>query len=163
MAEYWDIYDRDRNLTGRTIRRGDPFQEGEYYVCCDFWIMNSAGQLLISRRHPAKKRGGLWEFGGGGVLAGETTLQAVVREVGEELGLRVTEKEPRLLATYANKNYFLDVFLIRRDVRISDLRLQPEEVTEAKWVTEEELFRMMDSGELIHSDAVRYQLYRHLI
>lgn len=45
MAEYWDIYDKDRNLTGKTIRRGDAFEEGEYYVSCEIWLVNSDGKL----------------------------------------------------------------------------------------------------------------------
>lgn len=30
MAEYWDLYDADRNPLGRNIKRGDAFAEGEY-------------------------------------------------------------------------------------------------------------------------------------
>ena len=41
MAEYWDLYDADRKPLGRTIKRGDAFAEGEYYVCCEVWIQNS--------------------------------------------------------------------------------------------------------------------------
>ena len=66
MAEYWDLYDADRKALGRTIRRGDAFAEGEYYVCCEVWVQNSEGKLLLTQRHPDKKAGGLWEFTGGG-------------------------------------------------------------------------------------------------
>ena len=115
MSEYWDLYDAERKPLGRTIRRGDAFAEGEYYVCCEIWIQNSKGELLLTQRHPDKKAGGLWEFTGGGVLAGETTGQGAIRELEEELGLSVQESELELLETYQQKNYFMDIFVVRKD------------------------------------------------
>lgn len=60
MSEYWDIYDENRVKTNRTIKRGDPFAEGEYYVCCEIWIMDvSSNCLLVTQRHPGKRLGGM--------------------------------------------------------------------------------------------------------
>ena len=87
MKEYWDIYDKNRIFQNRTILRGTPFQNGEYYVSCEVWFQNSKGEMLVTLRNPNKKAGGLWEFVGGGVLAGETTAQAAVREIKEEIGI----------------------------------------------------------------------------
>ena len=47
---------------------------------------------MITQRHPDKKAGGMWEFSGGGVLAGETTKQAAVRELEEEIGISIEEE-----------------------------------------------------------------------
>ena len=104
--EYWDLYDKDRNPLGRTHLRGEEFNEGEYYVCCEIWVVNSEGKLLTTKRHPDKKAGNMWEFVGGGTLAGETTKQSAVRELFEETGIRVAEDELTLLSTYTRKNYF---------------------------------------------------------
>ncbi len=49
------------------------FGDGEYYVCCAVWFQNSNGAMLLTQRNPNKKAGGLREFIGGGILAGETT------------------------------------------------------------------------------------------
>ena len=68
MDEYRDVYDKNRVFQNRTILRCDKFKEGEYYVCCEVWLKNSKGELLITLRNPNKKAGGLWEFIGGGVL-----------------------------------------------------------------------------------------------
>ena len=85
--ELWDLYDSERNPLGRTHVRGEAFAEGEYYVCVEVWIRNAKGEFLIQKRHPDKKAGNQWEFVGGGTLAGETTLQSAVREIGEETGV----------------------------------------------------------------------------
>jgi len=163
MAEYWDLYDADRKLLGRTIKRGDVFAEGEYYVCCEIWVQNSEGKFLMTQRHPDKKAGGLWEFTGGGVLAGETTKQAAVREVQEELGIRIEESELTLLEVYQHKNYFMDIFVVKKDVNVSALTLQPEEVVDAKWVSHEELLHMIAEKQTVWSVGLRYEKYCNLI
>jgi len=159
MAEFWDLYDENRNLLGRTIKRGDAFAEGEYYVCCEVWMHNSEGKLLMTQRHPDKKAGGLWEFTGGGVLAGEATKQAAVRELQEELGVSASESELSLLEVYQHKNYFMDIFVIKRDVDTASLKLQPEEVVDAKWVSREELLRMIEEKHVVWSVGLRYGMY----
>ena len=163
MAEYWDLYDADRKSLGRTIKRGDAFAEGEYYVCCEIWLRNSEGKFLMTQRHPDKKAGGLWEFTGGGVLAGETTKQAAVREVQEELGIRIDESELTLLEVYQHKNYFMDIFVVKKDVNVSALTLQPEEVVDAKWVSHEDLLRMIEEKQTVWSVGLRYEKCCNLI
>lgn len=159
MAEYWDLYDADRKTLGRTIKRGDAFADGEYYVCCEIWIQNFNGQLLMTQRHPNKKAGGLWEFTGGGVLAGETTKQAAMRELEEELGVQVNESELTLLEVYQQRNYFMDIFVVKKDVDTTTLVLQPEEVVDAKWVSHEELLQMIEEKQTVWSVGLRYELY----
>ena len=159
MAEYWDLYDADRNPLGRTIKRGDAFAEGEFYVCCEVWMQNSEGKLLITQRHPDKKAGSLWEFTGGGVLAGETTKRAAVRELDEELGISIKEAELSLLEVYQHKNYFMDIFVIRKDMDPKTLALQPDEVVDAKWVSQEELLQMIEEKQVVWSVGLRYGMY----
>lgn len=53
-------------------------------------VIRRDGHLLLCRRPPHKRHGGLWEFPGGKLEAGETLLQAARRELGEELDVRVT-------------------------------------------------------------------------
>lgn len=163
MAEYWDLYDADRKPLGRMRKRGDAFAEGEYYVCCEIWIRNSEGKFLITQRHPDKKAGGLWEFTGGGVLAGETTKQAAVRELKEELGVNAEESQLSLLEVYRGKNYFMDIFVVKSDIDIAALVLQPEEVVDAKWVSHDELLQMIEEKQTVWSVGLRYEKYCGLI
>jgi len=117
----------------------------------------------MTQRHPDKKAGGLWEFTGGGVLAGETTKQAAVRELYEELGVHAEESELSLLEVYRHKNYFMDIFVVRRDIDVNTLTLQPEEVVDAKWVSGEELLRMIEEKQVVWSVGLRYGQYRELL
>ncbi len=161
--ELWDLFDSERRPLGRTHVRGTEFSEGEFYVCSEIWVMNSLGEFLTTRRHPAKKAGNQWEFVGGGTLSGETTLQGAVRELSEETGIIIAESELSLLATYANKNYFQDIYILHKDVEIKDLVLQEEETIDAKWADDAEIRRMISTGEFVRSVGIRYNLYRERI
>ena len=160
MEEYWDIYDENRVFQNRTIRRGDTFKDGEYYVCCEVWFQNSKGELLITQRHPDKKAGGLWEFLGGGVLAGETTIQASVREVKEEIGVTIAENKLSLLHIYRQKNYFMDIYFAKMDIDVQSLILDKNETINAKWVSKEELQVMIKNEEIVRSVARRIDMLK---
>lgn len=159
MAEYWDIYDANRELTGKTIKRGEPFSENEFYVCCEVWMMNSKNQILVTQRHPDKKAGGQWEFTGGGVLAGETTLLAAIREVEEELGVRLDEADLQLFDVYKHKNYFMDIYVVRKDLQENEITLDKDEVVDYKWLTKNELEQLIEEGKMVYSVGVRYKKY----
>ncbi len=90
MEEIWDIYDENRNLTGKTIKRAEyinKIKENEYHLVVHIWIKNDNNEWLISKRTPNKHFPLLWECTGGSALAGEESLTAALREVKEELGI----------------------------------------------------------------------------
>ena len=77
MAEFWDIYDAERRLTGKRHRRGDPLLEGEYHLVVHIWVRNSTGAFLITKRADGKEPfPGKWECTGGSALAGERSRGA---------------------------------------------------------------------------------------
>ena len=77
-------------------------------------ILNTRNECLLSLRALHKHQGGKWEFPGGKLEAGETPLQALCREVLEELDLHITQARPLLITThaYADKQVTLDVWLV---------------------------------------------------
>lgn len=159
MAEYWDVYNENREFTGKTIKRGEPFGENEFYVCSEVWIMNSKNQMLITKRHPDKKAGGQWEFTGGGVLAGETTRLAAIREVKEELGISLKEAELELLEVYKHKKYFMDIYVVRKDVPDDEIVLDENEVINWTWASEREIEQLIETEKMVHSVGKRYEMF----
>ncbi|HTR00897.1 MAG TPA: 8-oxo-dGTP diphosphatase MutT [Candidatus Acidoferrum sp.] len=79
-------------------------------------ILNDDNEVLLALRPSHKHQGGLWEFPGGKVEAGEKVDDALARELMEELNLAIEAPQPFLVTEhdYADKHVKLDVWLVRR-------------------------------------------------
>ncbi|MBN46609.1 MULTISPECIES: 8-oxo-dGTP diphosphatase MutT [unclassified Methylophaga] len=77
-------------------------------------ILNNDEQVLIARRHAHQHQGDLWEFPGGKREADETRLQALQREIQEEVGLQVEQADPlmQIVHDYPDLQVELDVWLV---------------------------------------------------
>lgn len=75
-------------------------------------IRGDDGRVLIARRPDDKHQGGLWEFPGGKVEEGEPVLEALARELHEELGIVVRTAQPliQIAHDYPDKHVLLDVW-----------------------------------------------------
>ena len=154
MEERFDVYDKNRIKTGETMLRGEKSEEtgkewfrSVVHIC----IINLQGEMLIQKRQDSKHSWpGMWDVSvGGGVLAGETPCEAAEREVREEIGLEIDFSPLRPAFTVNFSRGFDDYFVIVKDIELSGLVLQQEEVRAVKWADCTEIFRMIDSGEFI--------------
>lgn len=77
-------------------------------------VVNAAAQVLVARRPEDRHQGGLWEFPGGKVEAGEDPRAALARELHEELGITVQGARPliRVRHDYPDKAVLLDVWRV---------------------------------------------------
>lgn len=139
-----DIYDAQRKLTGRTHRRGTRWKKGEYGLVVCVWVYDGKGNVLMTRRAPEKTVPGTWENSGGAAKAGETSLQAIVRELREETGISARPEEFELIDSGTDQNTHYDYYCLRRYVPIEQVVLQPGETDDAKWVSLPEVHRMIE-------------------
>ena len=77
-------------------------------------ILDPQRHILLTSRAQDSHQGGLWEFPGGKVEAGESLRDALSRELAEELDIRIGRTEPLLEVRhdYADKSVFLDVHVV---------------------------------------------------
>lgn len=162
--EIWDIYDRHKQPTGRTMIRDDWHMEpGEYHLTVLGVICSKEdGKYLITQRKMNKPWApGSWEIPGGGVSAGETSEEAIVRELKEETGLDVSSAEGGLVFTYKRENpeeknnYFVDVYRYIMDFKPSDVKVQVEEVEGFAIVGAEEIEKIAEQGKFLHYDSIK--------
>ena len=146
--EYNDIYDKDRNLTGRTHLRGTHWGKGEYGLIVCVWVYDGKGKLLLTKRAKEKSFPGTWENSGGAAKAGETSRQAIARELFEETGLRAQEDEFELLSSERNRNNHYDFYCLKRKVALEEIVLLPGETDGVQWASMEQVRRMVRDGEI---------------
>ncbi len=77
-------------------------------------IRDSRGRILLTKRHDHVHQGGLWEFPGGKVEAGEDVYAALKRELHEELGITPDSARPliRVKHDYDDRSVLLDVWYV---------------------------------------------------
>ena len=73
-------------------------------------VLTQKNRFLLTRRPDHKSHGGLWEFPGGKVKQGETNKQALVRELMEELNVRVKEEELDYIGSIQSDKIHLHFF-----------------------------------------------------
>ncbi|MEG2289257.1 MAG: GNAT family N-acetyltransferase [Clostridium sp.] len=156
--ELWDVYDKYREATGRTHERGNKMTDGDYHMVVHIWIINDRGEFLIQKRQPWKIGWpNMWDCAtAGSAQQGDNSTMAVIREVKEELGLDINPRKLEPLFTVKFANGFDDIWIIRDNINIEDLKLQYEEVADARWATESEIREMIASGEFIYHTYIDY-------
>ena len=161
--ELWDIYDEHKKPTGRTMVRDDwHMKPGEYHLAVLGVIRRPDGKFLITKRAETKPWGaGWWEVPGGAAVAGESSEDAVRREIREETGLDVSGSEGGFLFSYhrenpdKGENYFVDVYRYEMDFEETDIHLQPEETVEYLLAEEEQIREFDRQGIFLHYQSIR--------
>lgn len=161
--EYWDIYDENKELTGRTMKRNDwNMQPGDYHLTVLGVVRHTDGRYLITKRVMTKAWApGWWEVSGGGVMAGEDSYGAVLREVREETGLDVSGWDGGYLFSYKRDNpeekdnYFVDIYRFTGDFTEADLHLQEAETDGWMLADSEEIRTFAEQGIFLHYDSIK--------
>jgi 8-oxo-dGTP diphosphatase len=161
MEELIDIYDRDGHKTGEVLPRSTRLAEGQYMLYVLALIEAPGGRFLITRRALDKHwAAGAWEIPGGGVSAGETPEQAIVREIREETGLDVSGQPATPVYRYENvdldsgDNYFGFFFHFHLDITEDDVTLQTEEAIDCKLATWEDIKQIHAADQVLHFERI---------
>ena len=152
--ELWDLFDRDRRLTGETHRRGDVIPQGRYHLVVHVWITNSQGEWLISQRAANRPTFPLkWECVGGSVTAGEDSLTGAIREAEEEVGVKLDPAQGMLVSSTVREHFqdIKDDWVFVYDGEIDLRKATTDEVADMHWMTVEEIRQLYDAGELVHT------------
>lgn len=166
--EYWDIYDKDKKLTGRTMKRNDwHMADGDYHLTVLGIVVTKDGRYLVTKRKADKEWApGAWEVSGGGVQAGETSEEAVRREVLEETGVDVSQAlSGGYVFTYRRdnpeekNNYFVDVYRFVCDIDENDIHPQESETDGFLLVDIDAIRKEAEKNNFLHYDSIKQALY----
>lgn len=160
--EYFDVLSKTRQKLNYTKTREDKLEDSEYNQGSELWILNN-NKLLITKRSMNKFHPGKWETPGGCSQKSETSIDTIIREAKEEIGISLFEKDLELIGTQLYKKQFVDVFKTNKIINTLNIQLQLDEVTEFKFVTKEEFIKMIENNEIVNSVANRYFMFKDAI
>lgn len=153
MREYWDVVNADGTPLGYQKCNDDKFTDGEYHLGSSLWIANSAGKLLIQKRSRFKEVGpNLWSITGGKVQAGESGAQACLRELYEELGYVLNERDITYLYRSLGNHMIYDDYITVSDVDLDKAVLNQSEVSEIQWASVSQIYDLYQRGKFLYNN-----------
>lgn len=143
MKELLDVYDINKNFTGRVIERGTKLGQGQYSLTACI-VVKDRDKFITTKRDPRKSCGLMWEFSGGSVKSGEKSIEGAMRELKEETGIEADENEFEYIGTkvYEKFSTLLDIYVVKKAINVEEIILQEGETIEAKKVTSEQIIEL---------------------
>ena len=155
MEEMFDVLNEWGEYTGEVASRDRCHTEGLWHRAVYGFVIDKNKNVLLQKRSANKKAWpNMWDVTvGGHVDAGEFGRQALIRKAKEDLGLDITDDDIKYLvgstsidtAKGINKHYN-ECYLILKDVDISEIKLQKEEVSEVRYFSKEEILKRIDNN-----------------
>lgn len=162
--EIWNLYNENRQPLNRTHKRGTQLKPDEFHIAVEIWVINSDKKILITLRDPNKRKcPNKWENTGGSVLFYENSKQGAIRELYEETGIKADENDLLFLGTHKEDSTFFDIYFLKCDIEINELKLQKGETVDAKWVDINTLDKMIKNLSFAPPKGKRFRLFQNKI
>lgn len=141
--ELLDVLDSNGNKTGIVKDKDQIYKDGDWFRSVHVWIINDRNEVLLQKRSPKKTTfPNLWAVSvSGHVMAGELSIDTVIREIKEELDIDISKEKCQYLFTVRRQNMFKncinrvfdDVYLVKLNIDINTAKLQKSELCEIKY------------------------------
>lgn len=154
------------------VDKDEAHAKGLWHKSVHVWILNSKNEILLQYRCADKKLyPDTWDCSfAGHIGAGESSIDAILREGKEELGIDVDLNNLNYILTNRehlsyediDSNEFVDIYILRQDVELEDISFQEEEVSDAKYVSIEEFFNLIDSEKML-PHKIEYMVLKEIL
>ena len=111
VEEQIDIVDKNNKVTSKTTTIKEAHAKGHLHRSAHIWIYNSKGEILLQHRAKTKHLyPDMWDISAAGhVSAGEEPIVSAVRELEEELGIKVKKEDLELLDIHREDRKYKDI------------------------------------------------------
>lgn len=169
--ELIDWYDEKGKHKG-VIDKAIAHKKGLWHKSVHVWIINSNDEVLLQKRCAQKSfYPNFWDCSfAGHVGAGEASIISAIREGEEELGIKVQTQDLEFLFTNKEEliwedtisKEFVDVYIMRKNIEIENLKYQIEEVESAKYFKLDELLTDKRKSDILPHDE-EYKLLKEIL
>ncbi len=147
--EFIDVLNENGKRTGIVRNRKLIYKNGDWHKTVHVWLMNDKNELLMQKRAKDKETfPNLWAISiAGHVMSGETSKEAALREIKEEIDINIFENDLiYMFSVRRNQPYkdgmlhvLDDVYLLRNNLDIQTTNIQEEELSDIKFINYKEL------------------------
>ena len=156
MEEKFDVLNQFGEFTGKIATRDKCHKKGLWHRAVYAFIIDDKGNVLLQKRSKNKKLWpNMWDVTvGGHVDSGEFGRQALIRETKEELGIEIDDNDIKYLVGSTSINeqgdiinkHYNECYLITKNIDISEIKIQKEEVSEVKYFSKDELLKRISNN-----------------
>ncbi len=146
--ELLDVVDENDRVIG-VKTRGEIHAQGLMHRAVHILVFNSSGELFIQKRSMSKDNNpGLWDSSAAGhVDSGENYYDCAIRELGEELGIRVTAPLEQLFRLVASPITDMEHCIVYRCMNDGPFVLACDEIDEGAWISGTEMDRRVSEDD----------------
>ena len=172
--EYLDILDENGNSIGVKKERNQIHIDGDWHKVVQIFIINENGIMLQQRSLKKKSDPGKWcASASGHISAGESSVDAAVKEFKEELGIELNKEEIKLIDTFKSpsirfnngkkiiNNHFVDLYIVSKNIDINKVSIQIDEVETVDYFSINKFIEMVNNKDNRLTDTPI--LFEHLI
>ena len=172
--EFLDVLDEHGKKTGKSKPLTQVHRDGSWHESSHVWIYNSKGEILFQKRAKTTYFSGLLDISiGGHITSGKKPKETAIREVEEEIGLKIKNKDLKkigikkmsLILPDLNfyNNEFVTIYLLKFDDNISSFQFQDEEVKSVKFIPIEKLKSDLKNPKLYKKFVPHGKYYFYII
>ena len=161
MDELVEVLTEEGIFTGKIVTKFEAHKHGICHGISAIGLIDKEGRLLIQKRTMTKKdEPGKWDVSSAGHIdSNETPENAAIREMYEELGIKLKKEELTLIDTYLNKvklneetyiNHFTYLYIVKKDIDITKIVMQESEVSDIRFVSKKEYYSLIDEDKMVN-------------
>ena len=148
------VYDNNGNITNKKIVRGNKnivLSHNEHVAVAVIFIENRKGEFLIQKT--SKEKGSIYSSTGGHILFNETPIDAIKREVYEELGVDISNDDIKELGYLLYDIPIRFIFYLKKDIDLKEIKLQKDEVELVKYISRNKVNELIKEKTFLDSHS----------
>lgn len=143
--ELLQVFDENKNMINEYVERKlkKTLKDGKHFMIVLLFIENN-NKFLIQK--VSKEKGSEIATTGGHASFMDDSIATVKKETKEEINIEFSDDELVLVDSIDYGNCFCDIYYSNKEINISDIKLQNEEVEEIFWLSKEEILDLIEQG-----------------